>query len=148
MEALENATAPFGAGGAVAGTIGKGGRIAWFAKLFSKADEVAKLEGVPGRVLSRINLAKDGMEHIVARHLSGKANASQFSIAEAEVRGLLQSKDVIGTPVTRMIESDAGVRYLREFNAGRAIGFDKFNGGQATSVMTVMTDRFESPRVH
>ena len=103
---------------------------------------MAKLEGVPGRVLSRINLAKDGMEHLAARHLSGKTNASQFSIAEAEVRGLLQSKDVIATPVTRMIESDVGVRYLREFNAGRAIGFDKFNGGQATSVMTVMTDRF------
>ncbi|MCC7716733.1 hypothetical protein [Janthinobacterium lividum] len=51
-------------------------------------------------------------------------------------------KDVIATPVTRMIESDVGVRYLREFNAGRAIGFDKFNDGQATSVMTVMTDRF------
>jgi hypothetical protein len=30
------------------------------------------LEGVPGRVQYRVNLANDGMEHLVSRHLSGK----------------------------------------------------------------------------
>lgn len=45
-------------------------------------DVVNTIEGVPGRVQSRVNLADDGMDHVAAHHLSGKANASQVSIEE------------------------------------------------------------------
>jgi len=91
------------------------------------------LDGVPGRVQSRVNLANDGMERLASRHLSGKVNASQFSIGEPELRGLLQNKTVVSTPVTRMIDNADGVRYVREVDVGRSIGTDKFSGGQPTS---------------
>jgi hypothetical protein len=80
---------------------------------------------------------------VIARHLSGKANASQFSLSEAELRSVLSSRAAVNSPVVRSVESaDDGIRYVREFDAGRVIGADKFNGNQATSVMTIMTDRF------
>jgi filamentous hemagglutinin len=82
------------------------------------------------------------MEHVIARHLSGKANASQFSLSEAELRSVLSSRAAVNSPVVRSVESADGIRYVREFDAGRVIGADKFNGNQATSVMTIMTDRF------
>ena len=82
------------------------------------------------------------MSHIISRHFSGKANASQFSISEAELRTLLSSKGVVQTPVTRVIESADGPRYLRQVETGSSIGFDKFNDGAATSTMTVLTDKF------
>ena len=97
------------------------------------------MEGVPGLVQSRVNLANDGMEHLASCHLSGKVNASQFSIGEHELRGLLQSNAVVSTPVTRMVYSADGMRYVREVDVGRSIGTDKFSGGQSTSIMTVMT---------
>jgi hypothetical protein len=82
------------------------------------------------------------MEHVISRHLSGKANASQFSLSEAELWSVLSSRAAANSPVVRSVESTDGIRYVREFDAGRAIGADKFNGNQATSVMTIMTDRF------
>ena len=54
----------------------------------------------------------------------------------------MQSKEVVNTPITRMIESKQGVRYVREVDTGRPIGTDKFNDGKSTSIMTVMTDKF------
>ena len=100
------------------------------------------LEGVPGLVQSRVHFANDGMEHLASCHLSGKVNASQFSIGEHELRGLLQSNAVVSTPVTRMVYSAYGMRYVREVDVGRSIGTDKFSGGQSTSIMTVMTDKY------
>lgn len=80
---------------------------------------------------------------MIARHLSDKANASQFSLSEAELLSLLSSKAVVASPVVRTVESaDKGTLYIREFNAGRVIGTDKFTGRQPTSNMTIMTDRF------
>jgi filamentous hemagglutinin len=111
-------------------------------KVLGAKSPLNTLRGVPGRVQSRINLANEGMEHLVSRHLSGKVNASQFSIGEPELRGLLQSKAVVSTPVTRIVESADGVRYVREVDVQHIIGTDKFSGGGATSIMTVMTDRF------
>ena len=46
------------------------------------------------------------------------------------------------TPVSRVLPSPDGVRYLRQVEMGGPIGLDKFNGLQPTSTMTVLTDRF------
>jgi filamentous hemagglutinin len=48
----------------------------------------------------------------------------------------------VSTPVTRIVDSADGVRYVREVDVGRSIDTDKFNGGQPTSIMTVMADKF------
>lgn len=98
-------------------------------KVLGAKSPLNTLGGVPGRVQSRINLANEGMEHLVSRHLSGKVNASQFSIGEPELRGLLQSKAVVSTPVTRIVESADGVRYVREVDVQHIIGTDKFSRG-------------------
>lgn len=100
------------------------------------------LGSVPGRVKSRINLSSEGMEHVIARHLSGKPNASQFSLSETELRSVLSSRAAVNSPIVRSLESADGVRYVREFDVRRTVGADKFNGNQTTSVMTIMTDRF------
>jgi filamentous hemagglutinin len=43
--------------------------------------------------------------------------------------------------VIRQLESADGVRYLREVDVGRPIGFDRF-ADTNTSILTVMSDRF------
>lgn len=58
------------------------------------------------------------------------------------MRGLLQSKAVVSTPVIRIVESADGVRCVREVDVKHFIGTDNFSGGGAASTMTVMTDRF------
>jgi hypothetical protein len=100
------------------------------------------LPGVPGRVQSRINLANEGMEHVIRRHLSGNKNASQFSLAEADLRKVLGSSQEVNSPVVRTLESADGIRYVREFDAGRVIGTDRFQGNQATPLITIIADRF------
>lgn len=102
---------------------------------------------VPGRVQSRINLRNGsssegaGWEHVVDRHFNPTKNASQFTVTQEELRGILQSESVINTPVTRTLESADGIRYVREINLDKTIGIDKFSG-QPTSIMTVLTDKF------
>ena len=96
---------------------------------------------VPGRAQSRINVSNDGMKHVADRHFSTK-NASQFTITQDELKSLLQSKDVVKTPVTRTLDSADGIRYVREVNVGRNIGLDKFNNYEPTSIMTVLTDKY------
>ena len=81
------------------------------------------------------------MKHVVDRHFSTK-NASQFTITQDELKSLLQSKDVVKTPVTRTLDSADGIRYVREVDVGRNIGLDKFNNYQPTSTMTVLTDKY------
>ena len=96
---------------------------------------------VPGRVQSRINLETDGIQHLTSRHLSSGVNASQFSIPLPEVRTLLQSRSVVSTPISSVVPSERGLRYIRQVDIGHPIGFDKYNGNQPTSMLTVMTDR-------
>ncbi|MBE7375073.1 DUF637 domain-containing protein, partial [Pseudomonas lopnurensis] len=100
---------------------------------------------VPGRVQSRVNLMtgdkSSGWEHVVSRHFNPEVNASQFTIGQAELRSLLQSKEVVSAPITRTLESAQGIRYVREVNLSQPIGIDKFSG-QPTSIITVLTDRF------
>lgn len=94
---------------------------------------------IPGRVQSRINLEKNGWQHVLDRHFSDKS-ASQFSLSREEVRSLLQEKATVGSPVTKVVESTAGPRFVRNVETGRIIGYDKFNNFAPTSRLTVMTD--------
>ena len=105
-------------------------------------DGTKGLAGVPGRVQSRINVSNEGWVHVLKRHFSGKPNASQFSVSQNELKSLLQSKQVVGSPVTRTVESADGLRYVREIDMGRTIGTDAMNGNAATSVMTTMSDKY------
>lgn len=67
---------------------------------------------------------------------------AKFLSRNAEQRSILQSDTVVSTPITRTIDSAHGVRYVREVDVGYSIGVDKFSGGQPTSVMTVLTEKF------
>ncbi|WP_235851374.1 hemagglutinin repeat-containing protein [Paraburkholderia acidicola] len=96
----------------------------------------------PGRAQSRINLDNDGVNHLVDRHLDPTVNASQFTISQSDVLNLLQDPKTVSTPITREVQSAQGIRYIREVDVGSPIGTDKFNNGQSTSVMTVMTDKY------
>ncbi|MCM3703206.1 peptidoglycan-binding protein [Paenibacillus macerans] len=115
---------------------------------------------VPPRVQSRINLrdgevkvvevdgekmvlpAEDkGWLHVLDRHFNPSKNASQFTIGPDELRTLLQSENVVNTPITRVLPSNDGPRFVREVDAGEIIGIDKFSGN-STSTMTVLTDEF------
>ncbi len=97
---------------------------------------------MPRRVQSRINLANKGWSHLVGRHFSSRPNASQFTVTQAELRGILQSKQVVGTSITRVLQSADGIRYVREVDLGTQIGLDKFNSFNPTNVMSVLTDEF------
>ena len=95
---------------------------------------------VPGRVQSRINLQNEGCEHVINRHFNSSQNASQFTVTQGELRELLQSEQIVKTPISRILESEEGPRYVREISVDRVIGLDKFNGFQPTSTLTVLTD--------
>lgn len=82
------------------------------------------------------------MDHIGDRHLDPTVNASQFTISDNDLANLLQNPNTVSTPITRTIQSDNGVSYVREVNTGRTIGTDKFNNYQPTSIMTVLTDKY------
>lgn len=81
--------------------------------------ESATDSGVPGRVQSRINVTNDGLDHIGDRHLDSTVNASQFTISESDLTNLLQSPNIVSTPVTRTIQSGGNINYVREVNAGQ-----------------------------
>jgi hypothetical protein len=104
--------------------------------------EAEGLSNVPGRVQSRINITNISWEHVLDRHFNPDRNASQFTITEHELRTLLQSENVVGTAVTRTLDSADGIRYVREVDVGESIGLDRFNNMQPTSIMTILTDEF------
>lgn len=95
------------------------------------------LSSVPGRVLSRINISNAGWVHVLARHFAG--TGSQFSISQAQLRSLLGSKQVVGSPVVRTLESADGMRFVRQIDDGYTIGVDRFTGAN-TSTLTVLSD--------
>lgn len=74
-------------------------------------------------------------------HYSSVKNKSQFTVPQEELRQVLQSKEVVSTPVTRILPSADGPRYVCEVDLGRNIGTDKFNNFSNTTKMTVLTDR-------
>lgn len=101
----------------------------------------------PGRVRSRINLQKGdrtaGWIHVLAEHFNpAKSGKSQFGISQSELRYLLQSREVAGSPVVGVLQSREGPRYVREVTLkGRIIGIDATTKSP-TSTFTIMTDRF------
>ncbi len=94
---------------------------------------------IPGRVLSRINVSNAGWAHILERHFAGAG--SRFSIPQAQLRSLLGSRQVVGTPVLRTLDSADGTRFVRQLDVGYTIGVDNFSG-TSTSTLTVLTDKF------
>lgn len=108
-----------------------------------QGERLGELVSVPGRAQTRINLqtgnSKEGWVHVLNRHFDPRVNASQFTISKDELRGLLQSKAVVNTPITREISSRNGTRYIREVYFEQKIGIDKFTR-QPTKTMTVVTD--------
>lgn len=145
---------------AVGGRVGvKGGTLAddGLVLLDNFADDLARAPKsvVPGRVQSRINIAKGqtrftplrksgepvsaGWEHVAQGHFNRAVtnNRSVFSIFQNEVKALLQSKQVVNSPATAI----SGGQYVRTVDVGRTIGTSSLNrGGGATSTIKVFTD--------
>ncbi|MFK3790324.1 hypothetical protein ACI2KO_08695 [Pseudomonas piscis] len=75
---------------------------------------------VPGRVQSRVNLRNGsqaegaGWNHLTNEHYSLTKNKSQFTVPQEELLQILQSKEVINTPITKILPSADGPRYVRE----------------------------------
>lgn len=101
-----------------------------------------------GVVQSRVNLAenptrfspsnKAGMKHVRDRHYNPSKNAGQFTIPESDLRNILQSKQVVNTPV-KQLESGG---FERIVNIGKNIGTVKPSlGGKATTWIKVITDK-------
>lgn len=90
--------------------------------------------------------------HVVARHLpEGRGKGSQFSISKTELRELLQHKDVVSVPITKIRTSieklDDGTRiyhevYERVVRVNKNIGYDKYNNNRPTNIMTIQTDKY------
>jgi len=113
---------------------------------------------VPGVVQSRINLANKetrftplkkngepvdaGWEHVVERHFGGGNSQSQFTLPQTEVREILQSKQVVSTPVSEIKFIGETPTYVRTVDIGRPVGtVRQAHGGGATSKITIQTDR-------
>ena len=115
-----------------------------------KADDVVDtnlIPRIPPRVQSRINLQtgtnKFGMKHILKEHLSGKTNKSQFNLSEDGLRQLLQSKQVVDSPIVKTLQSRThGTLYVRQVDVGRTIGTDVLSRHKSTSILTTQTDMY------
>jgi RHS repeat-associated protein len=111
--------------------------------------------GVTGRVATRINLANGptrftplrasghpvsaGWQHVLQGHFNRPVakNRSVFSVSPAELRSILQSPQVVRSPVSALGDG----QFLRTADVGRTIGTSALNnGGGATSVLKVFTD--------
>ncbi|KON98407.1 hypothetical protein AF333_07295 [Aneurinibacillus migulanus] len=91
-----------------------------------------------------------GFNHVLDRHFNPSKNASQFTVTPNELKTILQSKEVVKTPVTRALQAEIKLpdgttqiqaRYVREVTLNSNIGIDKFSGSP-TNVMTVLTDKY------
>lgn len=141
---VESDIAVFAAEGAMGGNALKLVRMGGSAALkglLSYLDNAAAraVANVPGRVLSRINIPNARWAHVLERHFFG--SGSRFSIGEGELRSLLGSRQVVGSPVVRTLESADGTRFLRQVDIGRTIGVDKFTGAD-TSILSILSDKF------
>ncbi|WP_230139445.1 DUF637 domain-containing protein, partial [Pseudomonas sp. Bi130] len=119
-------------------------------------DVVNAVEGVPGRVQSRINVANGraettplrdngnpvsaGFDHVLDGHFGREISNSRsvFTIAPNELKGILQSSDVVKSPVLALPDG----QFVRTVDVGRVIGTTTLkDGGAPTSVIKVFTDK-------
>ena len=96
-------------------------------------------ERIPGRVETRINVSNEGWAHVVARHFFG--TGSRFTVSEGELREMLTSRSVIDTPISRVLQTPEGPRYVRTLTYDWQVGLDKLHNFQPTSTLTVISDR-------
>ncbi|EAC2132444.1 hypothetical protein DYZ55_02120 [Listeria monocytogenes] len=101
-----------------------------------------------GIVQSRVNLAENptrfspsknaGMKHVRNRHYNPSKNAGQFTIPESDLKNILQSKQVVNTPVKQIESGD----FERVIDIGKNMGTVKPSlGGQTTTWIKVITDK-------
>ncbi|WP_408005492.1 DUF637 domain-containing protein [Pseudomonas huanghezhanensis] len=119
-------------------------------------DIVNATEGIPGRVQSRINVANGrtettplrdngnpvsaGFDHVLDGHFDREISNSRsvFTIAPDELKGILQSSDVVKSPVMALPDG----QFVRTVDVGRVIGTTTLkDGGIPTSVIKVFTDK-------
>jgi hypothetical protein len=113
-------------------------------------------QGVPGRVQSRINIARGrtrftpldqhgnpvaaGWEHVRARHFGGSNVQSQFTVSEARVQQILGSGRVVSSPV-RPVGTGRMTLFERTVQVDTIIGRTRAaDGGGPTSWIRVYTD--------
>ena len=80
-----------------------------------------------------------GWQHVVEGHFNRAVanNRSVFSVAPSELRSVLQSPQVVRSPVSALGDG----QFLITVDVGRTIGTSSLNnGGGATSVLKVFTD--------
>ena len=114
-------------------------------------------ESIPGRVKSRINVANGrtrftplrestgnpvsaGFNHVVEGHFNRPLGNSRsiFSITEEQLKNLLNSKQVINSPITPI----KGGQFVRTVDVGENIGnVGLREGGGTTSSLQVITDK-------
>ena len=111
---------------------------------------------VPGRVQSRINIAKGqtrytpldkngnvidaGWNHVVKRHFNGELSqgTSKFTITQDELKKILQSDNTVSATVKSL---DDG-QFVRTVDTGQIIGNTSLKyGGGPTSWIKVFTDK-------
>ncbi|MCK3861655.1 hypothetical protein E4P00_04770 [Pseudomonas sp. B329] len=119
-------------------------------------DIVNATEGILGRVQSRINVANGrtettplrdngnpvsaGFDHVLDGHFDREISNSRsvFTIAPDELKGILQSSDVVKSPVMALPDG----QFVRTVDVGRVIGATTLkDGGIPTSVIKVFTDK-------
>jgi hypothetical protein len=111
---------------------------------------------VPGRVQSRINIANGrtrttplrdngnpvsaGFNHVLDGHFNVNISNSRsvFTISPDELKGILQSKSVVHSPVTALPNG----QFVRTVDVGRTIGTTTIkDGGVPTSIIKIFTDK-------
>ncbi|MFK4435438.1 WXG100 family type VII secretion target [Paenibacillus sp. RC21] len=100
-----------------------------------------------GLVQSRINVRNgvanvkgSGLNYALSKHGGvDRSNKSQFSISPDEIKKLLQSKDVVKSPV---LVSETSGNYVRQVDVGYQVGNLPVNrGGTPTNVITIISDK-------
>jgi uncharacterized Zn-binding protein involved in type VI secretion len=118
-----------------AGVVGKAGEGANVAAKIAETSEVLDTTAEAAEATQAINIADDGLQHVIERHTNAGPvkylGKSKFA-DEVDVPELIQSAENVEPVVQR------NGNLQRTFDAGRQIGVDRTTG-QSTSVVTVIT---------